>query len=544
MKKHLYYCIAACAAMALGTSCSSEEPAPAAGDGGNVTISVQLPGELNSRYGDGLTATDLHYAVYVSGQTTPLAVCPAADGTKGTEGHATMVDLKTDISLQLTTGKSYDLVFWADAPGDNVYTFHADNQTVTADYTGVKANSEALDAFFASKTIDVNGPANISVELKRPFAQLNVVTNDLTESAAAGFTATQTKVALTMPTALHLGTGIVSNAQAVEFAYEDLAQGQIQIEGTKYDYMLMNYMLTSESKELYDVTFTVKSAEGEERAIALNSLPLQRNYRTNVYGSILTDGVNIHVEINPGFLKPGYEIDYDKTYVKAATSEELAAAAATPNAVIEMEENATYSMPSTIASGVTFVGGEGTVFDCQTAYGVPVAAHFSDATFKGITFKGNNAGYNGMMHTTNLLFEDCVFEGQHFLYSNGITFNNCTFKQTDSGSYNVWTYAADNCVFNNCKFESAGKAALVYREGGTDWLKVTFNNCEFTASRASFGKAAIEIDSSLAPYDVYINNCTATGFSTGLVSKNSLWNNKKGDSTNLKVTVDGVAQTL
>lgn len=542
MKKYLYYCIAACAAMALGTSCSSEEPAPAAGDGGNVTVSVQLPGELNSRYGDGLTATELHYAVYVSGQENPapLAVCIQKDGSKGTEGYATMTDLKTDISLQLTTGKSYDLVFWADAPGDNVYTFHADNQTVTADYTGVKANSEALDAFFANQTVAVNGPTNVSVVLKRPFAQLNVVTNDLTESAAAGFTATQTKVALTMPTALHLGTGIVTDAKAVEFGYEDLAQGQIQIEGTKYDYMLMNYMLTSESKELYDVTFTVKSTEGEERAIALNSLPLQRNYRTNVYGSILTDGVNIHVEINPGFLKPDYEIDYDKTYVKAATSEELAAAAATPNAVIEMAENTTYTMPDKPADGVTFAGATGTVLDMSGMNG----GHFSGVTFKNLTIKEDNGNYNGLIHTADLLYENCVLEGQHFLYADGITFNGCTFKQTSADAYNVWTYGAANVVFNNCKFESAGKAVLVYRENGTDWLKNSFNNCEFTATSPVAGKAAIEIDSSLAPYDVYINNCTATGFGNGSVSGNSLWNNKKGDSTNLKVTVDGVAQTL
>ncbi|MDY4912203.1 MAG: hypothetical protein SO115_10045, partial [Sodaliphilus sp.] len=52
------------------------------------------------------------------------------------------------------------------------------------------------------------------------------------------------------------------------------------------------------------------------------------------------------------------------------------------------------------------------------------------------------------------------------------------------------------------------------------------------------GKAAIEIDSNASSYDVYINNCVATGFDLGKVSGNSLWNQKKGNKTNL--WVDGV----
>ena len=84
----------------------------------------------------------------------------------------------------------------------------------------------------------------------------------------------------------------------------------------------------------------------------------------------------------------------------------------------------------------------------------------------------------------------------------------------------------------------------MYKEAGTETLKVTFNECKFFASASVAGKAAIEIDSSLNPYEVYINNCTAEGFSTGTNSGNSLWNNKKGDKSNLKVVVDSVEQTL
>ena len=84
---------------------------------------------------------------------------------------------------------------------------------------------------------------------------------------------------------------------------------------------------------------------------------------------------------------------------------------------------------------------------------------------------------------------------------------------------------------------------LIYNEGSVGGQTATFNDCTFTASAPVAGKAAIEIDSSLptgvgTPFNVIINNCTATGFSNGTVSGNPLWNEKRG--TKAQVTVDGV----
>ena len=62
-----------------------------------------------------------------------------------------MTGLQTTISLQLTTGKEYDFVFWADAPGDNVYSFNSENQTVTVNYANAENNTDNLDAFFGQK---------------------------------------------------------------------------------------------------------------------------------------------------------------------------------------------------------------------------------------------------------------------------------------------------------------------------------------------------------------------------------------------------------
>ena len=220
------------------------------------------------------------------------------------------------------------------------------------------------------------------------------------------------------------------------------------------------------------------------------------------------------------------------------TQEDFKTAAAEENATVVLSAG-NYSLPSTIAEGVTILGSECTVIDIPTA----VAYHGKNVIFKNVTMKSPNANYTGIQHAASIKYVDCTIEGQPFSYATQAVYENCTFKQTSSDAYNIWTYSS-NITFSKCTFESAGKAVLVYKEAGTETLKVTFNECKFFASASVAGKAAIEIDSSLNPYEVYINNCTAEGFSTGTNSGNSLWNNKKGDKSNLKVVVDSVEQTL
>lgn len=202
----------------------------------------------------------------------------------------------------------------------------------------------------------------------------------------------------------------------------------------------------------------------------------------------------------------------------------------------------TYDMPSTVGDGVSIIGTDAStsVLTLNSA----VAWHGVNATLKNITVKSPNTNYTGIQHATAIKYENCVIEGQPFSYAANAVFEKCTFNQTSPDAYNIWTYGSEEITFNNCVFNCAGKGVLVYKENGTVWFKATFNDCKFIASAPVAGKAAIEIDSSLNPYEVYINNCTSEGFDNGTKSGNSLWNNKRGDATNLKVVVDSVPQTL
>lgn len=235
------------------------------------------------------------------------------------------------------------------------------------------------------------------------------------------------------------------------------------------------------------------------------------------------------------------------------TQEDFNSAITTANSTVVLAAG-TYKLPEgskSIAEGVTIIGnGEGSVLNTKAAEnggeGNYNAQDLNNVTFKNLTINEGQGNYNGIKHSDNLKYENCVILGRPTSYATNVVYKDCTFKQT-TGDYNIWTYAS-NITFDSCVFDCQGKAAMVYREGNDDtkgiYLKVTFNKCVFKASAKVSGKAAIEIDSSLAPYEVYINNCTSEGFDNGTKSGNSLWNNKKGDSTNLKVFVDGVPQTL
>ena len=313
MKKYFFSSLALVAMMFAGTSCSSEEVAPVTGES-TVTLSVTLPDGIQSRaFGDGSTAQKLQMLV-LDGETA-LPVFTGADPTV----LSTDINLTKQVTLRLAAGKTYKVVCWAAAEG-SPYTFNTADYTVSANYEGVKANDEKLDAFYAAQDITVTGNTTETVKLYRPFAQLNIGTNDLAAAKAAGFDAKTVKVTVPTYKSLNLVTGAVEAGDpvAVPFGEGALPTGET-FPKAGYEYLSMNYLLMSADKQLVDLEFTVKAADGSTRTLPVTAVPVQRNYRTNIYGSLLTNSVNINVEIIPDFEKPDYEMD-DVARVVAALS--------------------------------------------------------------------------------------------------------------------------------------------------------------------------------------------------------------------------------
>ena len=281
--------------MLFATSCQNDfNPGIDTGKEALVSFTISTPEMATRSYADGTIATHLQYAVYDAEGNYLQALY----GTKTLENKTAKVELK------LLTGDTYSIIFWAAAP-NAPYSVNFGTQTMTVNYAGAECNDESRDAFYAYvEPFTVSGAQSINVELKRPFAQLNIGTADYATAGNLGFVPTQSTVIVkNVYTTLDLVEGKVSGDEEVTFEENAIpsAEEDFPVNGD-YQYLAMNYLLVGADKETVNVEFTViDETNGKEKTRTVGSVPVQRNYRTNIYGNILTSDVDVNVDIEPDF---------------------------------------------------------------------------------------------------------------------------------------------------------------------------------------------------------------------------------------------------
>ena len=270
--------------------------------------------EMGTRvYGDGVTAHDLEYAIYEKGSYAQPLISRKSYGA-----FAGSV-METSFTEKLVKGKTYIALFWADA-NVNPYTVDWANQTVKIeDPAALVSQDENLDAFFKCHEIVVGQDAQTeTVELKRPFAQLNIGTSDTEAAEIAGLVVANTEVSVRAYTTLNLLTGDVADDMQLTYALNAIPTDEnatFTINGKTYDHLSMNYLLVN-AKELVDVTFTVNDGTNNINTSTFAKVPVQRNYKTFIVGELLTSDVNFEVFINPEWMTPDYiypEVEEEET---------------------------------------------------------------------------------------------------------------------------------------------------------------------------------------------------------------------------------------
>ena len=298
-------------------SCQKEKAVviPNEGEEATAVISIAIPEDIATKvYSDGTSATKLQYAVY-----------RADNGEFLFENQEELtINLKREVEIRLVKNFAYDIVFWAQHP-DAPYTFSASAKTVTVnDYTS-GANDEKRDAFYQLVEDYVYVPTTTTVELYRPFAQINFGASDYAEvTALLGDDCMTSKADITgLPNVLNVldrtATGSV-DATFTATAVPAQSGEKLTVNGVEYGYVSMNYVLAPQEKAVLGKVTGTFYYNNDNVSLEVANVPYQRNYRTNIIGEFFTGPAHFIVEIIPIYDEPAYLKIFETVVVDAAPS--------------------------------------------------------------------------------------------------------------------------------------------------------------------------------------------------------------------------------
>lgn len=588
MNKKLFLGMFAAAGMLFATSCSNDElDVVQSGNEAQVTFSLAAEGGIATRaISDGTGAKKLVYAVYnASGELIETIANTDVNG-QIVDNSAFDNGLTENVTITLAKGQQYTVAFWAQNPNCTAYTT-TDLKNVTIDYAGLN-NDETRDAFFKAETFTVTGNTEIDVVLKRPFAQINVgvYQTDWDAAKASGIEIEKSKVTIeNAATSINLLTGEVGGEQTVEYGFDiipaqfatpETLDVDLDKDGTKenYVYLSMSYILANDETTGYaktaledlDFTFAPISGNNINFSEGLNAVPVQRNWRTNIIGKILTGDVTFNITIDPiydgeynnGEAQPVningvyYETIQDAvnnvndgdvikvatgTYtevVKVASGKNFTLEAAGPNVVIAALDHQSNGTPSTVkVKGITFdnsitlagwfTGTAQNIAPCVGAWGGNLT--FEDCTFIVAGTSGRETGVMTWWTTENnvmsLSFNNCTFEGQN--------------DHANARAMQIYGYV--NMEVSNCTFNTNKDYTLKYvaNEG---------NRATFSNNIVNNSENFVELGSSVYPGSNYtaniINNTLGNGVNTHIIANNE--NQNVNLNGNVSVIAEGVVK--
>lgn len=588
MNKKLFLGMFAAAGMLFATSCSNDElDVVQSGNEAQVTFSLAAEGGIATRaISDGTGAKKLVYAVYnASGELIETIANTDVNG-QIVDNSAFDNGLTENVTITLAKGQQYTVAFWAQNPNCTAYTT-TDLKNVTIDYAGLN-NDETRDAFFKAETFTVTGNTEIDVVLKRPFAQINVgvYQTDWDAAKASGIEIEKSKVTIeNAATSINLLTGEVGGEQTVEYGFDiipaqfatpETLDVDLDKDGTKenYVYLSMSYILANDETTGYaktaledlDFTFAPISGNNINFSEGLNAVPVQRNWRTNIIGKILTGDVTFNITIDPiydgeynnGEAQPVningvyYATIQDAvnnvndgdvikvatgTYtevVKVASGKNFTLEAAGPNVVIAALDHQSNGTPSTVkVKGITFdnsitlagwfTGTAQNIAPCVGAWGGNLT--FEDCTFIVAGTSGRETGVMTWWTTENnvisLSFNNCTFEGQN--------------DHANARAMQIYGYV--NMEVSNCTFNTNKDYTLKYvaNEG---------NIATFSNNIVNNSENFVELGSSVYPGSNYtaniINNTLGNGVNTHIIANNE--NQNVNLNGNVSVIAEGVVK--
>lgn len=470
-KRNIFLGMLTMAGMFFATSCSQDElfNESTNGDFVNATFTIGTADGIGTRaVGDGTTVDKVACAVY------------DADGDELKDLYKVeeVVGKTATYNVRLAKGQNYRIAFFAYNEAAGAYDVTDLKNIVVND--GQLSNVEGRDAFTAYYDV-VTGKSmnaiNETVTLKRPFAQLNLGIDavELEDAKKAGIEVAESKIVVSnvYKAFSAFDNAVVEGAETSEMTFElnaiptEALKVTVNGEERFYNYLALNYLLVGDNgseKSLTDVEFIWKGKDGEtnDPTTTFLNIPVQRNYRTNIIGKLLTSPANFTIVVDA-------EFDGEKVVHEIFSAQDLQGVL---NGNLAAGTH-TFYLGADIAGDVTILQQEGVniVIDGST--------HKWDGT---VTINGN-ARANGAETLTLKNINFVANSGKTFIdaptkvngkynYSHNVTVDNCTFS---SAAYNenivgiklLTTYNAvvKNCTATNihtlAQFQSTDNATVI-----------------------------------------------------------------------------------
>ena len=435
--------------------------------------------------------------------------------TKTAFGQGVLTD---NVTLQLVANQEYKIVFYAHNNGSQFSTYT--DGKLTVDYTKANINSEIDDAFYVAYPFTADGTAK-TVTLTRPFAQLNIGTDDLGEAAVQNILANITST-LTVSQGLKNSMDLIAGTTSVEgtlddvtFTPADAPAVNTDFPVTGYSNLLSVYLLVPAEQDMIDATYVLKNGKKEIRTLNLSATPVRMNYRTNIYGSLLTTQQPFNVEIEPNFGEPDYEVTF-----KPENASDLANALTFPSSA-EIQINGNLDASGLSPEDFELPAAKKIVIADDATLIMPSSAYFT--TSQDLTIEGGTITNESTTRAAGDPSEDGS-KGIFRIYGGNFTLDGVTLindmnyhfhgKTTNSAAIAYWNDANINITNSTIK---SGEFALCGMGRGVASGVITLKDSYFesTSSSANNGKNwsyTLRIFGTSGTAD----NCTVKGIQGGL----------------------------
>ena len=558
MKKFLF--LGAMAAMLLGTASCSSDMEPAMGGETPVSFSINLGDDIDSRtISDGTGANQLKFAVFENGtEITALAQ------------KVPVANKQATVTTKLVKGHTYQFVFWAQDSTCTAYNT-TDMSAIKVNYETVNCNDESRDAFYKMDEFTVTEAFEKPEVLTRPFAQINFLASDA--AGVVNVDQYQSQVTVTgVPTTLNTLDGTVADpTEVTTYAYTTIPNETLAGYET-YKYVAMNYVLAATDKVMKtEVALSVKDEKGAEvNTVTVANCPVQRNYRTNIFGDLFTLQGKFNIEIDPiyageynlpekvwdGVTINEPTVDGETVYI--TTPEEFAwlnGQNLTEKSVRIIELNADINMgnhPSNARAldsysnpmrELRFKGNNHTIKGLAeplfaSTWAGAAKVYISDLTIdesnivadKDDTKESVGVGAfigwpqaSAVIDLTNCHVKNSTIEGGH--WTGGLFGIAAGYAGNDGPVFEEVTVT--NCSVENCTIQGKGSAGAFMGHGAANaWTKVTANDCTFKNNQingagsnktgvvlGTIGAAGQEktVNGVSHTGGIYINNATVEG---------------------------------